>query len=353
MSGGVDSSVAAVLLREGDCEVFGLTARTRPSESRLCSDADVAQARRVADHVGIAHYAVDVSDAFEREVLRYFADEYAVGRTPTPCAVCNRAVKFGVLLREARAHGATHLATGHYAANLPGRDGYFHLHRGADPAKDQSYFLFALSQEQLRHVLFPLADMRKPQVRAFAAERGLPVVERPESQDLCFSRPGEHWRIVEHYRPDARKPGHVVTLDGKVLGRHEGLHRFTIGQRKGLGVAAGRRMYVAALRPATNEVVLAERDRLSGRRLTAGDVRWISGQAPPEPYRAAVQIRYNHRAAPARIVPAADGTAAVVFDEPQFAVTPGQAAVFYRGRELIGGGWIETLMSASGFQRPG
>ena len=348
MSGGLDSSVAAALLQSGGQEVLGLTAKTWPSGSRCCSDEDIRSAQRVAADLGIPHYVVDLSEQFEREVVKYFADEYAEGRTPSPCAVCNRTIKFGALLDKALKLGASHLATGHYARLVPSTDGRHRLLRGTDTAKDQSYFLFDLSQQQLGHSRFPLGEMTKSAVRDFAASHGLPALDRPESQDLCFAAPGEHWKITEIYRPDVRKRGRFVDRQGATLGHHEGVHRFTVGQRRGLGVSGGTRLYVAALRSETNEVVLAERHHLTRGRLTVHGIRWTGGVCRRDPFRTSTRIRYNHEPAPSHIVPGSNGSATVVFDEAQFAVTPGQIAAFYDGDELVGGGWISQDQNGDG-----
>ena len=340
MSGGLDSSVAAALLQSQGREVFGLTAKTWPSGSRCCSDEDIRSAQRVAAHLRMPHYVVDLSEQFERDVVRYFADEYAAGRTPSPCAVCNRTIKFGALLDKALALGASHLASGHYARVVTRSGGVCQLLCGRDTDKDQSYFLFDLSQRQLRHALFPIGEMMKAEVRQFAAGSDIPVTRQSESQDLCFAAPGEHWKITEKYRPDVRRDGSLVDPAGRLLGRHEGIHRFTVGQRRGLGVAGGRRLYVAALRAATNEVVLADKQYLLHEKLTVHGLRWTDGVARKNSFNALTKIRYNHDPAPSRIVPESDSSAAVRFGEAQFAVTPGQVAAFYDGQELVGGGWI-------------
>ena len=344
MSGGLDSSVVAALLQLQGHEVFGLTAKTWPSGSRCCSDEDIRSAQRVASHLGIPHYVVDLSEGFERDVVRYFADEYAAGRTPAPCAVCNRSIKFGSLLEKALRLGASRLATGHYARIVAGRDGTRRLLRGLDIAKDQSYFLFDLSQRQLARALFPLGEMTKEEVRQFAAGHDLPITNRVESQDLCFAAPGEHWRVTERYRPEIRKQGRFVDARGRELGRHEGIHHFTIGQRRGLGIGrGGKRLYVAALRADTNEVILGERHLLTRRGCTVSRVRWTSGTCRETLFRASTRIRYNQSPAPSRVQPAGNDSVDVIFDEPQFAVTPGQVAAFYDGEELVGGGWISVV----------
>lgn len=342
MSGGLDSSAAAALLLSQGREVFGLTAKTWPSGSRCCSDTDIRSAQRTAAHLGIPHYVANLCKEFERYVVRYFADEYAAGRTPAPCAVCNRRIKFGSLLDKALRLGASHLATGHYARIMPGSDGKRRLLCGKDTAKDQSYFLFDLSQPQLAHTMFPIGQMTKEQVRRFAAGHKLPLAERGESQDLCFAAPGEHWRVTERYRPETRKQGRFINVRGEELGRHEGIHHFTIGQRRGLEVArhSNRRLYIAALRPDKNEAVLGERHVLTRRSCTVSRIRWTSGTGRKRPFKASTRIRHNQPPAASRVFPINNGSAGVVFDEPQFAVTPGQVAAFYDGEELVGGGWI-------------
>ncbi len=339
MSGGVDSSVCAVRLLEQGCRVFGITARMRPPGTQPEAEADIEAARAVARHLGISHHVVDLSEPFESRVLEYFAATYHAGRTPSPCVVCNRYIKFGALLQMARELGADRLATGHYARiECDGRRR--HLLRGRDRRKDQSYFLFDLSQRQLAQALFPLGELTKDEVRCEAVRKGLPVTPRGESQDLCFAGQEQHWRITEARRPRARRPGVVVDRAGRTLGTHDGIHRFTIGQRRGLGVADGRRLYVVALRPRANEVVLGERDQLYRRELQVRQLRWISGSPRKAPFRAAVKLRYNHEAAPAQVTPLGAHVAKIHFDLPQFAVTPGQAAVCYEGDRVVAGGWI-------------
>jgi tRNA-specific 2-thiouridylase len=342
MSGGLDSSVAAALLQSQGHEVFGLTAKTWPSGSRCCSDEDIRSARRVAAHLGIPHYVLDLSERFEQDVVRYFADEYATGRTPAPCAVCNRRIKFGSILDKALRLGAAHLATGHYARVVARKDGTLRLLRGNDKEKDQSYFLFDLTQRQLARALFPIGEMTKEEVRQSAARHEVPITKRGESQDLCFATPGEHWRITERYRPEVREQGRFVDARGQELGRHQGIHHFTIGQRRGLGIAGSKPLYVAWLCADRNEIVLGERDLLASACCTVGRVRWTSGAIRQTAFGASTKIRYNQAPAASRVSPAPDSSAAVVFDEPQFAVTPGQVAAFYDGDELVGGGWISA-----------
>lgn len=344
MSGGVDSSVAALLLKEQGFAVFGLTAKTWPEGSRCCSDEDVRSARRVCDALAIPHYVVDLSDPFERHVVAYFEEEYLAGRTPSPCARCNRHIKFGELLQHAVGMGAESMATGHYARVDKTVGGRYRLLKGVDPAKDQTYFLFDLSQEQLSRSLFPVGAMSKVDVMAHARRAGLPVQDRPESQDLCFVAEGEHAALIEKRSPGRIVPGEIRDSEGHVLGRHGGIHRFTIGQRRGLGVAAGEPRYVAALDPATASVVLGPREDLMHRTALVSGVRWTSGRVPNGPERVEAKVRYRQAAAPAVVTPTGADTAELRFEEPQFAITPGQIAAFYAGDELLGGGWIEKAV---------
>lgn len=343
MSGGIDSSVAALLLKEQGHEVFGLTAKTWPEGSRCCSDEDVRAARRVCDALGIPHYVVDLSEPFERHVVAYFEEEYLSGRTPSPCAMCNRYIKFGALLQRALGLGAETLATGHYARTERTEDGRIRLLRGADRDKDQTYFLFDLTQEQLARSLFPVGAMEKKEVVAHARRGALPVQDRPESQDLCFVAEGEHAALIEKRSPGRIVPGEIRDAAGHVLGRHGGLHRYTLGQRRGLGVAAGEPRYVTSLDPASATLVLGAREALMRKVAVVSGVRWTSGRVPAGPERCSGKVRYRQEAAPAWVVPVGSDAAELRFDEPQFAITPGQIAAFYLGDELLGGGWIDGV----------
>lgn len=341
MSGGVDSSVTAFLLKEQGYEIFGLTAKTWPEGSRCCSDEDIRAARRVCDALQVPHYVVDLSEPFEKYVVIYFEEEYLAGRTPSPCARCNRHIKFGALLQRALGLGAEAMATGHYARTERMADGRIRLLRGVDPAKDQTYFLFDLSQEQLARSLFPVGCMSKPEVVEHARRGGLPALNRQESQDLCFVAEGEHAALIEKRSPQKVRPGEIHDADGRVLGRHGGIHRYTLGQRRGLGVAAGEPRYVARLDPVTATVVLGTRESVMHRGAILKGVRWTSGRIPGETVRVAAKVRYRQDAAPATVTPRGPDAAELHFDEPQFAITPGQIAAFYLGDELLGGGWIE------------
>ena len=350
MSGGVDSSVAAHLLKRQGYDVVGLFMRTgvaapedgTPSRKKgCCSALDAGDARRVADRLDIPFYALDFEEDFGR-VIDYFADEYLAGRTPNPCVVCNSWLKFGKLWSYGKQLGADHVATGHYARVLRRDD--FELHRGADPDKDQSYVLYGLRRSLLPHLLFPVGGYRKEEVRALAREAGLAVHDKPDSVEICFVPDGDHARVVRERRPGVSRPGHFVDTSGNVIGAHDGADRFTIGQRKGLGVATGERRYVLKIVPSNGEVVLGPREDLLARGLTASRVNWLLPALPPGPLRCEAKIRYRHAPAPATVTVRPDGGAGVEFDEPQSAITPGQAVVFYDGPRVLGGGWIEGAL---------
>jgi len=342
MSGGVDSSVAALLLKEEGHDVFGVTAKTWPDGSRCCSDEDILGARNMADGIGIPHHIIDLSEPFDSMVVDYFVNEYANGRTPSPCAICNREIKFGLLLEKALQLGASYMATGHYARISRDADGLCHLYTGLDHTKDQSYFLFSLSQHQLRHTLFPLAELTKNEVRTLAAEHDLPAPVNSESQDLCFVLEGEHWMLTEKRCPAVKRPGKIITVEGRIIGEHHGLHHFTIGQRKGLGIATGKRQYVVALDTKQNRVIIGSKEDLLLGEIDVSNVQWISEASSIPHTRLLVKIRYAHTPAPATIKQHADQSVTVTFDTPQSAITPGQAAVFYNDTEVMGGGWIRS-----------
>ena len=346
MSGGIDSSVAAALLKERGYEVIGITFQLRAcedlTESRSCCGMDgVVRAREAAAHLDIPHYVLDWRREFAERVLRPSWEEYQRGRTPNPCVLCNARIKFGLLLEQADRLGARYLATGHYGSVWQDSDGGFHLSRGRDLSKDQSYFLFALQQEQLSRTLFPLCDFVKPEVRALAREKGLPNAERPESQDACLGSDKESFAeaLCRQFAGQPRS-GTIVDEAGEVLGAHGGIHTFTIGQRKGTGVATGKRAWVREIDAESGRVRLtSDPDRLFSCGLLASAVHWIGGA--PVSGECAVQIRYRHTAVAAQVEPGPDATARVTFHKPQRAVSPGQAAVFYQGDELLGGGWID------------
>lgn len=360
MSGGVDSSTVAALLRGRRYNLIGLTMQLwnqrrlagfpgmpESGHGRCCSLEDVHDARRVAEHLGLPYYVVNYEARFEQDVVRPFVEDYLAGRTPIPCTLCNNALKFDQLLRTARQIGAEMVATGHYArVERDPETGRFLLRRGVDDSRDQSYFLFGLTQEQLSRTLFPLGGMTKETVRAEARAAGLPVAAKPDSHEICFVPGNDYAQFIEAYYAERGEPvpaaaGDVRDREGRVLARHSGVHGFTIGQRKGLGVAAGRPLYVLQLEPVTGTVTVGEDAELFRATATVSGLNWVSLAAPHEPLRAEVQIRYRHRAAPATLVPLPDGRVRLEFDEPQRAITPGQAAVFYHGDLVLGGGWLD------------
>jgi tRNA-specific 2-thiouridylase len=353
MSGGVDSSVAAALLAEQGHDVIGLSMQLFDhsadgdgvrSFGGCCTIDDLHDARRVAAAINIPHYTLNFERQFREQVLSNFVQEYAAGRTPLPCTRCNSELKFTTLVERARGLGAEAVATGHYArVDYDDATGQYLLKRGSDPTKDQSYFLFSLTQDQLAHVRFPVGDRSKDAVREYARCRRLPVANKPDSQELCFIPNGDYAGFVAASLPDGDRAGLVVDEGGYVLGRHAGIHQFTIGQRKGLGLPAspdGAPRYVVALKPVERLVVVGPKAALERRTLTASGVNWIARE-PAGPLRADVQIRHRHQAAPAIVRAIGEAQAEVVFDAPQLAVTPGQAVVFYDGDVVVGGGWID------------
>ena len=347
MSGGVDSSVAAALLAEQGHDVIGLSMQLydqtdgQSSFGRCCTLDDLHDARRVAAAINIPHYILNFERQFDEQVVSNFVREYTAGRTPLPCAHCNSDLKFTTLLDRARLLGADAVATGHYARieTKGGPTGRYLLKRGVDPAKDQSYFLFSLTQDQLARARFPVGDRSKEAVREYARHRGLPVADKPDSQEICFIPDDDYAAFVTKRAPDADRTGVIVDESGRVLGRHAGIHRFTVGQRKGLGLSAASPLYVLELRPDDQHVVVGPRSALERTTLTASGVNWIIAQ-PTAPCRVAAQIRHRHEPAPAAVLPIGENRAEVVFDAPQTAVTPGQAVVFYDGDVVVGGGWI-------------
>ncbi len=358
MSGGVDSSASAVLLKQQGYDVVGLFMRTgthghgepgvstpgyidtRPDNKKgCCSAIDAGDARRVADRLDIPFYALDFEAEFDK-IIDYFVDEYARGRTPNPCVVCNTWLKFGQLWTFARKLGADFIATGHYARVLSGAHGP-ELHKGVDPEKDQSYVLHGIKREVLPHLIFPVGGHTKPEIRELARQAGLgAVADKPDSVEICFVPSGNHTDVVRSRRPEVAAPGVIVEKGGNVLGEHDGIDRFTIGQRKGLGVAAGRRRFVLEIIPETNTVVVGDPEDLLACGLLASRVNWLA-DVPGEPFRCTAKIRYRHAGVSATVVATPDGGAEARFEEPQPAVTPGQAVTFYDGTRVLGGGWIE------------
>jgi tRNA-specific 2-thiouridylase len=346
MSGGVDSSVAAALLAEQGHDVIGLSMQLydqRGGESfgSCCTLDDLHDARRVASSLGIPHYIVNFEKQFEDTVIANFVREYAAGRTPIPCAHCNSDLKFATLLDRARGFGAEQVATGHYARVERRADGRWLLRRSSDREKDQSYFLFSLTQEQLSRAAFPVGDLTKPRVRDEARRLGLTVAEKPDSQEICFVPSGDYASFVAKKHPDVARTGAIVDERGAKIGEHAGVHRFTIGQRKGLGIAAPAPLYVLKLEPETRTVVVGPREALDRTTLTASGMNWISCDPPEEWTRVEAQIRHRHQPAPGRVRVLPDGRAELKFDRPQAAITPGQAVVFYDGDVVVGGGWIQ------------
>jgi tRNA-specific 2-thiouridylase len=353
MSGGVDSSVAAALLREAGYDVVGITLQlydhgmTVGRSGACCAGQDIYDARRVAERLDIPHYVLDYESRFGQAVIDDFADSYLRGETPIPCVRCNQRVKFRDLLDQARDLGADALATGHYVRRVMGAGGA-ELHRGADPSRDQSYFLFATTAGQLDFLRFPLGDLPKTETRAIAARLDLPVAAKPDSQDICFVPDGNYARVVSALRPGATEPGDIVHVDGRVLGRHEGIIHFTVGQRRGLGIG-GRRgpggeeldpLYVVGVDAPTRRVLVGPRAALARSLVQVREVNWLGGAGPVEALPVTVKLRSAQPGAPALLTLGPGGTATLALGEPQYGVAPGQAAVFYQGDRLLGGGWI-------------
>jgi len=346
LSGGVDSATAAALLVEAGHPVVGISMRlydargtAASSGGRCCGPRDLEDARRVAAHLGIPFYVADYQDWFTRHVVDGFVADYAAGRTPNPCVRCNQHVKFTPLLTRMRALGGEALATGHYARIVPGGQGP-RLRRARDGGKDQSYFLFNMPRQALAQVRFPLGDLTKEQVRAHARRLGLPNADKPESQEICFVPDGDYAGFVAQRAPQAPEPGQIVDGAGRVLGEHRGVHGFTVGQRRGIGVAAAAPYYVVGIDALTRRVTVGDAGALERREIAIDEVSWADGTPPPAPLRAQVQIRHRHSAQPAWVIPTGERGARVTFDAPERAPAPGQAAVFYQDDQIAGGGFI-------------
>jgi tRNA-specific 2-thiouridylase len=352
MSGGVDSSVTAALLVEGGFEVVGVTLQLYDHGAAIghkgacCAGQDIGDARRVADRLGIAHYVLDYEGRFRKEVIEDFAEAYRRGETPIPCIRCNQRIKFRDLLGTARDLGASALATGHYVRRTIGPDGP-ELRRAADPARDQSYFLFATTRAELEFLRFPLGGLAKNETRALARRFDLAVADKPDSQDICFVPQGSYVRLVERLRPEAGEPGAIVDMAGRVLGRHRGIAHFTVGQRKGLGVASAEPLYVLRLDSEQRRVVVGPRAALAETRLSLGEVNWLGRPAKPG-MAVAAKLRSTQLPVGARFYPGGSKEDAVlILDAPAGAVAPGQAAVLYDGERLLGGGWIRRSAAAA------
>jgi tRNA-specific 2-thiouridylase len=350
MSGGVDSSVAAALLAEAGYEVVGVSMRLASdggaraaTSSGCCSLEDFRDAARVAARLGLAHYTFDMRSEFSDAVVRPFVDEYLAGRTPSPCILCNREIKFSLLRRKAAELGADFVATGHYARRTYD-DGRYRLLRGRDQAKDQSYFLFELGQQELAHTLFPVGGLDKREVRARAERLGLAVATKPDSQEICFVADGRYADFVERVGAARVRRGEIRDEQGRVLGTHDGVQRFTIGQRRGLGVSASEPLFVSAIDATSATVTVVPRARLGRRGLIADGVVWTTGVPEQDGARVQARIRYRHDAVAASVCEISAGRATVRFDEAQDGVSPGQAVVFYRDAEVVGGGWIRSAL---------
>jgi len=346
MSGGVDSSVAAALLCQQGHDVIGLSMQLYDQSGTqhfgsCCTLDDLHDARRVASALGFPHYILNLEQRFQETVISNFVGEYSTGRTPLPCAHCNSDLKFSTLLERARVFGADRVATGHYARVDRADDGTWVLKRSADPDKDQSYFLFSLTQEQLAGAMFPVGALSKPDVRAEARRLGLAVADKPDSQEICFVPDGDYAEFVERHAPTAQRAGAIVDQRGQTLRSHDGIHRFTVGQRKGLGLATGTPLYVLRIDAESGNVTVGPRDRLERASFTASGVNWISTPPPESWLSTAAQIRHRHRPAMGRVRAIDTTHAEFEFVEPQPAVTPGQAAVFYDADVVVGGGWID------------
>lgn len=351
MSGGVDSSVAAAVLQEKGYEVVGVTLQIwqdmseerKKTEGGCCSLSAVSDARRVADKLGIKYYVLNFKDIFHEKVIDYFNNEYLKGRTPNPCIACNRFVKFEAMLNKAVSMGMDYVATGHYARiSYNGDTGRYQLEKSATAAKDQTYALYTLTQQQLSRILFPIGDYEKDKVRQMARDLELPVANKPDSQEICFVEDNDYGRYISENTDASVEPGWFIDREGRKLGMHKGIIHYTVGQRKGLGISFGKPMFVVSINPDNNTVVLGDETEVFSHGLTASDTNFISIPLLREEMRVNAKIRYNAKEAPALISPLQDGRIKVMFDEPQRAITPGQSVVFYDGDVVVGGGVIEN-----------
>jgi tRNA-specific 2-thiouridylase len=334
MSGGVDSSVTAALLQQAGHQVIGITMKLWNGPTTPVDDA-----LRVAGHLAIEHHVASFEACFKSEIMDYFVHEYAQGKTPNPCARCNHLIKFGALMEMAHKLGADYLATGHYARIVTGDDGRAHLHEAINRKKDQTYFLFSLTEELLQKIIFPLGTVAdKEAVRAIAARFGLPIAEKDESQDICFIPDNDYISFLENNGLEPA-PGDFVLSDGRIVGKHEGIHRYTIGQRRGMGIAWSEPLYVLDINPSDNRITVGTEAELYHDNLTIRQCNWIQPQ--PQSFEAHCRLRYRHRPVPCKVTLLPDNRAEISFTNPEKGVTPGQVAAFYRGDELLGGGWIE------------
>ncbi len=351
MSGGVDSSVAAAILHEDGYQVIGVTMHVWPSDKQAgdadrfggcCGISAVEDAKKVAHKLGIRHYVMDFRDIFAQRVIADFCHEYSLGRTPNPCIKCNQYIKFGVLLERAKELGADFVATGHYARiEADGARKRCLLKKGLDQRKDQSYVLYPMTQEQLRHTLMPIGILNKERAREMAAQLRLSVAAKPESQEICFIPDNDYPEFLKGYIPEAARPGPILDKKGNILGEHKGILFYTVGQRKRLGISAEEPLYVTAIDPERNAVIAGGKEELYARELVASGLNWIAIDKPNQPFFVKAKIRYLHREAGAIVTPLGADKARVEFDEPQMAITPGQAIVFYDGDTVVGGGVIE------------
>ncbi|MCR5175794.1 MAG: tRNA 2-thiouridine(34) synthase MnmA [Anaerovibrio sp.] len=352
MSGGVDSSLTAYLLKKDGYDVIGVTMRlsdegrdfSLDANEDACKLGSVSDAKKVAEQLGIPHYVADFRDIFKEKVVKYFLDEYAAGRTPNPCVVCNPQIKFGELLDWARDFGADYLATGHYARILQKPQGEYGIFMGMDKHKDQSYVLYRINRELLKYIMMPLGNYTKVMTRQLAKEYGLVVAEKTESQEICFVPDDDYKAMLKHCKPECLIPGDIVDLKGNVLGRHQGVPLYTIGQRKGLGIAYSEPLYVVKLDVGKNQVVVSGNKDVFADSLIAEDMNWLAFDRLTEPIHVNARIRYGSREGQGIVTPLNDGRVRVDFDRPQRAVTPGQSVVFYDGEQVIGGGIIKGVV---------